>query len=292
MRKFKRVYIEITNVCNLACSFCPKTVREGKFISCEDFERVLINLGDKSEYIYLHVMGEPLLHPQLEKILDIALQYNKKVVITTNGSLIKEHGDIILKAKAVYKVVFSLHSYEANECGIDVNEYINGIIDFCKKAQKSTQIISVMRLWNFDKDTIKGENELNDKIVDMIFTAFGQSCDELVSIKSSRGIKIMDRVFLQGGEIFKWPDYKEELIGDKVFCYALRDHFGILVDGTVIPCCLDNDGRLALGNCFNEDLDKILNCEKAVKIYNGFTNRNASEELCKRCEFVTRFTKK
>ena len=292
MKKFKKVYIEITNVCNLSCSFCPKTTRASKFMTADEFETILIKINHLTDYLYFHLMGEPLLHPELEKLLDIAEKYNKKVIITTNGTLITKQHDLLLKSKAIYKVVFSIHSFEANNSEILLENYLNNIISFCKNASEKTEVITALRLWNFDKENLKGDNSLNNEIFEMISKAFNLNYFKLDDFVSSRGIKLYDRVYLQTAEKFEWPDVSKNEISGKAFCYGLRDHFGIHSDGTVVPCCLDNNGEISLGNCLSENIDDIFSSERARAIYNGFSSRTACEELCKRCEYVTRFSDK
>ena len=287
MRKFKKIYIEITNICNLSCSFCPKTSRKQEFMSCEKFESIIKEINPLTEYLYFHLMGEPLLHLELEKLLAIAERYNKRVVITTNGTLISKRQDILLKSKAIYKIVFSLHSFEANSSEISMEEYLSNIISFCKSAD-NTGIITAMRLWNFDKNELKGENSLNDEILEVISKAFDIEKPDTDKLIGNRGLKLADRIYLQTAQRFEWPDKDKDIITDKIFCYGLRDHFGIQVDGTVVPCCLDNNGEIPLGNIFKEKINDILKSEKTQNIFNGFSNRQACEELCKRCDFVTK----
>lgn len=289
MKKFKKAYVEITNICNLDCNFCPKTNRNKLFMNTKDFEAIIIQVKKFTSYVHLHLMGEPTLHPDLKKILDICEKYNIKAIITTNGTLIDKVGNTILESKAVYKTVFSLHSYEANESGFSLYNYLNAILDFCLKASKQTDIICALRLWNLDSNDIKGENVLNDDILKYIYTVFNYRHEKFKS--TSRDIKLAENVYLQLAGKFKWPDKKHRFITDKVYCHALKDHFGVLCDGTVVACCLDNDGEISLGNCLETNLEDILTCDKAKKIANGFSNRIAHEELCKRCEFVTRFKK-
>lgn len=288
MRKFKKIYIEITNICNLSCSFCPKTSRNKEFMSRGKFESIIKEINPLTEYLYFHLMGEPLLHPELDKLLSIAEKYNKKVVITTNGTLISKRQDILLKSKAIYKIVFSLHSFEANSSEISIEEYLSNIISFCKAANDNTNIITAMRLWNFDKNELKGENTLNDEILEVISKAFDIEKPDADKLIGNRGLKLADTIYLQTAQRFEWPDKNKEVVSDRIFCYGLRDHFGIQVDGTVVPCCLDNNGEIPLGNIFKEKINGIIESEKAQNIFNGFSNRQACEELCKRCDFVTK----
>ena len=108
-------------------------------------------------------------------------------------------------------------------------------------------------------------------------------------IEERKGIRIGERVFLEYGDKFEWPDLNAEDHGDHVFCYGLRDQVGVLCDGTVVPCCLDHDGDLALGSLLDTDLERILESERAKSIFYGFQNRHASEELCRKCGYARRF---
>ena len=118
MKKYKRVYIEITNVCNLSCSFCPLTKRAKSFLDEEKFVHILNEVSPYTDYIYLHLMGEPLLNPGLEVFLEEAYKKGVKVNITTNGTLLKKNKEILLNSKSLRQVNISLHSFEANDSKI------------------------------------------------------------------------------------------------------------------------------------------------------------------------------
>ena len=102
-------------------------------------------------------------------------------------------------------------------------------------------------------------------------------------------VRIQDGIFLEFGEKFDWPDEDAEEGDGRIACYGMRDHFGILVDGTVVPCCLDSEGVIALGNVFTETLSDILQSPRAVAICKGFQNRKATEDLCRKCGYARRF---
>ena len=89
----KKAYVEITNRCNLACSFCPKTKREPRTMSAQEFGLVLSRLEGYVQYVYLHVMGEPLLHPELTTFFALAKARDMKICITTNGTLLQKRSD-------------------------------------------------------------------------------------------------------------------------------------------------------------------------------------------------------
>jgi len=273
----KKVYLEITNVCNLSCSFCPGTDRKPGFMSIENFEVLAGKIRPYSEYLYFHLMGEPLLHPKLGELLGIAERLSFKVIITTNGTLLKSRGDVLLESPAVHKVNISLQSFEANKSA-DLESYIRNCSDFAVKAAEKSKIC-VLRLWNNN-----GLDSLNPEIKRLLSDTFpGEwSC-------SARGIKLSDRVWLENGDKFDWPDLSAPDGGEARFCYGLRDQLGVLCDGTVVPCCLDHNGEIALGNLFDDELDKIINTSRAQAIYNGFSNRSAVEELCRKCGYSKKF---
>lgn len=288
MKKFKKVYIEITNVCNLKCSFCPDSRREPAFMDIEEFTHIIQQVEPFCEYIYLHIMGEPLLNPKLESFLKICYDNLIKVNITTNGTLLNRCGELLLDSKALRKVSISLHSFEANEGNELLDNYINNTVSFIKKAVEKG-IICELRLWNMDSDQLKGINDLNDEIIKKLEESFQPDFNLWLAVKNQANVKLQDRLFISRAEIFEWPDINRDITEEKVFCYGLRDQFGILVDGTVVPCCLDSEGNIPLGNIFKEPLSDILYSERAGLIYEGFSGRKAVEELCKKCGYAKRY---
>ncbi len=288
MKKFKKVYIEITNVCNLKCSFCPDSGREREFMDIEKFTHIIQQVKPFCEYIYLHIMGEPLLNPKLESFLKICYDNLIKVNITTNGTLLNRCGELLLDSKALRKVSISLHSFEANEGNELLDNYINNTVSFIKKAVEKG-IICELRLWNMDSDQLKGINDLNGEIIKKLEESFQPDFNLWLAVKNQANVKLQDRLFISRAEIFEWPDINRDITEEKVFCYGLRDQFGILVDGTVVPCCLDSEGNIPLGNIFKEPLSDILYSERAGLIYEGFSGRKAVEELCKKCGYAKRY---
>lgn len=271
MSRLKKVYAEITDVCNLSCSFCHGTKREKKFISPQDFRTVAEKVRPLTEYIYLHLMGEPLLHPRLDEILSICRELDFKVTVTTNGVLLPQKKQLL---GDVYKTVVSLHSFEANAVTSELEEYLGGVIRSVSELSKKG-VICVLRLWNGG-----GENSLNGEILSLLESAFPGEHKE-----NRKGLTLAGNVYLEYGEKFDWPDENAPECNPK-FCMGLRDHIGVLCDGSVVPCCLDADGVMTLGNLLTEDLEAILSSEKAVRIYNGFSGGSAVSELCRRCGYA------
>lgn len=291
MRKFKRIYIEITNICNLSCEFCPKTKRKYKFMDKKEFKEIIEKIKDHTDHIYFHIMGEPLLNENIEYFFEESYKNGLSVNLTTNGTLIKDKSDVLLNAKSLRQVNISLHSFEANDSSLKLHEYIENITNFIKEAVKSTNIISSIRLWNMDNEELKGANELNDEILGLLEKNLDLDFSLREKLQESHNIKVNDRVYINMAKKFDWPDSTIELISDDVFCHGIRSQIGILVDGTVVPCCLDSEGSINLGNIFNQSLEEIVDGKRACDMYEGFKKRKAVEELCKRCGYASRFRK-
>lgn len=289
MKKYKRIYIEITNICNLNCHFCPKTKRKYKFMNIKEFEKILYEIKPYTDYIFFHLMGEPLLNDNIGDFLELSYKRGFKVNLTTNGTLINNRKNILLKSKALRQINFSLHSFEANDNEIDFYEYVNNIISFVKEAKSNTNIISALRLWNFNSSILKGENNLNEDIINIIKDEFSYNGDLLEKLNKNNSVKISDRIYINGAEKFSWPNINIQEISDRGFCYGIRSHVGILVDGTVVPCCLDSEGNIPLGNIFEKDFESIINGDRAKNMFNGFSKRKKVEKLCRTCGYSTRF---
>jgi len=289
MKKFKRIYIEITNICNLSCNFCPKTARELKFMEEDSFNHIVKAIKPYTDYIYFHLMGEPFLNPKLNRFLEISNDNGLKVNITTNGTLINSVKDILIASPILRQVNISLSSFEANEKAEDLNRYIDNIVNFIIEANEKSNIICSIRLWNMDGDELKGCNKANADILNMLETKLRLSFSLSERLEGCHNIKLRDNLYLNMAEKFEWPDIDKVIAEEKVFCYGLRDHLGILVDGTVVPCCLDSEGNIFLGNIFETSLKDILASERANNLYDGFSRRCAVEELCKRCGYVKRY---
>jgi len=293
LKKFKKVYLEITSVCNLACTFCPPTLRPNQFISLEDFAKRLDRIKPHTDYVYLHVKGEPLLHPKIDQLLDICHEKGFKVHITTNGTLIGKKGEKIIEKPALRQINFSLHSYDGNPAlkdRRDKEEYVKSILAFVKEAMVRSNMYISLRLWNLTKDNKTNlERQRNREVLGMIEEAFHLDYKIEEIVQPGSGIKIAERVYINQDYEFKWPSLDAEEDDGRGFCYGLRDQAGILVDGTVIPCCLDGEGIINLGNINHHTFSEIIGMERAKNLVEGFSRRVAVEELCRKCGFRQRF---
>lgn len=290
MKKFKKFYIEITNVCNLACRFCPQTNRKPEFMKLETFSKILEQIKPNTDYLYFHVKGEPLLHPEIDKFLDLCYEKGFKVNITTNGTLISKAKDKILMKPALRQVNFSLHSFDGNDLFQNKDEYINNVLLFVKEAVDKTNVLISLRLWNLNKDNDTNlQKQRNRQLLESIEKAFNLDYKIEEKVLPGRGIKISDRVYLNQDYEFKWPDLKEQEDEGKGFCYGLRNQIAILVNGAVVPCCLDGEGIINLGNINKTRFSEIIESDRAKNIIRGFSRREVVEELCRKCGYRKRF---
>ena len=243
----------------------------------DEFGKILPKLRSWTDFLYFHLMGEPLCHPHLSSFLQLAGDQGFKVILTTNGTLLKKHQTMLLSAPGLHKVNISLHAFEANDLDIPFETYLQQCFQFGKAAEGSKLV--VYRLWNQG-----GADQRNLEILTHLETYFPKPW-----IQERRGIRLGNRVYLEYGNKFDWPDLSADDHGSQVFCYGLRDQIGVLCDGTVVPCCLDHEGDLALGNLFDSNLEDILESDRAKAIITGFQHRVATEELCRKCGYARRF---
>lgn len=269
-----RCYLEITNICNLDCIFCPKTVRAKRSLTLQEFDCLTDRLRGEVKFLYFHLMGEPLLHRHLPQFIVTAREKGFIPVLTTNGTLLDKAQNVI---EAVpHKVQISLHSHEGNGKE-NFAEYIYGVMRFAKEAASRGTII-VLRLWNQG-----GYDTANAQLVELLEHHMPRPW-----VERHDGWRMADNIYLEYDRMFEWPDSEgEECVCEEAFCYALRNQIGVLADGTVVPCCLDHNGDIPLGNLFEQPLDEILSSPRARAMYDGFTRHEAVEPLCRRCGYMS-----
>lgn len=274
----KKAYVEITNRCNLRCPFCPGSSRPAGDMGEEQFRLILERLRGRVLCLYFHVMGEPLLHPQIGRFLCLAGEAGLPVNLTTNGVLLGRRGDELLGRAALRQVNVSLHSRAG---AVGEREYLGDVLGFADKA-RACGVLVAFRLWN-------GEEGDNAAMLEGLAQHYGLSPRALGGAGDGRGVRLGEGVYLNRAMPFRWPDPNGEDFGESGFCMGLRDQIGILCDGTAVPCCLDGGGAVPLGNLLRQSLEEILESPRARAIREGFGRRRAVEELCRKCGYRGRF---
>lgn len=282
MKKFKKVYIEITNICNKHCSFCSDDERVKKQMTVDEFEHVIKNVKEYTKYIYLHVKGEPLLHKNLKEILELCTKYDIMVNITTNGTMLLKKLNILKEASCIRQINISLHSFE-NECAID---YIQDVMMATDELQRKTNIIVVYRFWALKNNQLSSENQF---LMNEIIKNYHLDLELQRKIIQDVNIKIGKELYINKAPLFEWPSLDSDTVGVEGFCYGMSRHIGILVDGTVIPCCLDSKGIINLGNIFSTPLSDILHGKRAQTLLKSFRDNKVCEQLCQKCNYRLRF---
>ena len=278
-----RVYIEITNRCNLTCDFCHGTKRPLGTMPPEDFRRIAKKLRGETSYLYLHVLGEPLLHPQLKELLAIAGELGFRVCLVTNGTLLHKRREELLAAKSLHKVSVSLHSFEGNGGAGDLPAYLQQVWEVCLPLSERG-VLCALRLWN--EGTAP---RLNGAVEAFLSQRIGRDVESLP--RDARGNRTLrPNLFLERAERFGWPDLNAPESGAN-FCHGFSRQLAVLWDGTVTPCCLDSEGDIPLGNLLSQPLEEILQGERAAAMAAGFAARKPTEELCRRCGYARRFLK-
>ena len=269
-----RCYLEITNRCNLKCAFCPKTTRKGHQLTLEEFNSLTDKLEGNIKFLYFHLMGEPFLHPLLPQFITIAHQKGFIPILTTNGTLLANAQSII--DAHPHKVQISLQAHEGNTKE-NPEEYIREVMHFAKEAARQG-IIIVLRLWNEGGEHNSMNPELLKLMAQHVSTPWTERPD---------GWKLSELIYLETDTTFEWPDTERAPYEqNEAFCHALRNQIGVLVDGTVVPCCLDSQGAINLGNLHEQSLTEILNSPRAQKLYHAFSHHQTSEKLCKTCGYA------
>lgn len=288
--KFKKVFIEITNVCGLNCTFCPPSSRKNGQMSLELFELINSQLKYYTNELAYHIIGDPLVVSNLDEYLKISAKFGLKINITTSGFFLKFSKFQTLTQPNIKQINFSLNSFNANETNLGVDDYLVNIFDFILYKQKHYPELFVnLRLWNLDFE--QSTLEFNKKILKKFEDFFGIILDlnEIYS-KKPKSLRVAKKVFLNFDEYFEWPSLSSSEKFDG-YCGGLDSHFGILASGDVVPCCLDKDNIINLGNLNIQNLDDILNSAKVKNIQQNFKNSICSEELCRKCSYKARFLK-
>lgn len=300
-----RCYIEVTNVCNLNCDFCPKHRRQNRQLTIEEFDLLTDKIRGRVIFLYFHLMGEPLLHPLLPDFIRIAREKGFRTVLTSNGTLLDKALNLL--SSLPHKVQLSLHSHESNGKG-KLDEYINKVMQFAIPAAEQGTCV-VLRLWNQG-----GRESENEQVMQLLEQYVKKPWRERPD-----GYRLCDNLYLEFDRKFQWPTTQEppssspegeglldsidplndvfeqkevtknspprgSRRGAEIFCKALHKQIGVLADGSLVPCCMDHNGDIRLGNLFTQSLDEILDSPRAKAMVEGFRHHKATELLCRNCE--------
>ena len=294
------IYIEITDSCNLNCSFCPcgklpTATKARTFMDSALFERCIQQAALHAENVYFHILGEPTLHPGFVHYLKALESTPLKLNLTTNGTTIARVGRHLLQSPALRQVNFSTHAYGELESE-RASSYLQDVLDFCQMALAARPDLYInLRLWNAgDIPDAERQKEWNRILLAQVAQTFSLGINATPDLEHfcsrHKSFPVKGRLYLHQDSRFEWPGEGASRVTDaKGTCHALETHVGILHDGRVVACCLDYQGKITLGRIQEQDLDEILKSPLALNMREGFEKHELRHPLCQKCSFSRRF---
>lgn len=287
-KRFRKIYVEIGNVCNLQCSFCPEVERRNARLSENEFRGILEQVKALADCVTFHVMGEPMAHPEFTRFVEVAGEVGVPVEITTNGTLLRGEKLEALLHPIVRQVNFSLQSFVDNYPERPIEDYLAPIFAFCRRAfAERPELYLNLRLWNLKKGA--KTDAVNERILAQVEQEFGVTVNRNVDARLRKSKRLVHRLYLHYDTRFRWPNGADPERRTAGTCYGTRSHIAIHVDGTVVPCCLDKEAAIPLGHLASEPLAEIVAGARIENMRQGFERGELVESLCRRCEYATRF---
>ena len=291
MKSFDRIYIEISNICNLQCSFCPEVLRPKKMMAPDRFRTVVRAVKPWTQSVTLHVMGEPLAHPQFQDFLEILEEEKLALILTSNGILLERQKNFLLQSTIIKQINFSIHSFFDNFPDKDIGSYLDKLAQFSQTfIEKNPTAFINFRLWNLPMPE-QGLLDQHQKIYQELERIFEKpELPDLLNVREQKSYRLDRHIKLHFDTQFEWPSLRSLSPTHEGFCYGLSKQLAVLTDGSVVPCCLDKEGVINLGSIFDDTLETILSTERARAIVRGFSQHKAIELLCQKCQFKRRFS--
>jgi len=285
---FYRIYIEITNVCGLSCSFCPTKTLANDEMYLDFFESVIVQAKSYTKEIACHVVGDPLTQSNLHAYLDIIHKHGLKAMLTTSGYFLKKHSYDTLFHPCVKQINISLNSFNKNDTSLTFEQYITPILKLCEeKILREEELFINLRIWNLDE--MMSEFSFNETLFKRLNETFNMSLNlKNIYNEHPKNIRLASKVLVHFDNYFEWPSLNNKNYGHGT-CQGLKSHIAILASGKVVPCCLDCDGIIELGDLHMHSLEDILTSKRAVNMLDGFKEGRAIEELCQKCSYKERF---
>ena len=274
--KFKFIYLEITNSCNLNCYFCPSsTLNTHEFIRVKDVQKYILDLKNYTDTFYLHILGEPLMHPNFEEIVELCNKNNLKVRVTTNGTLISKYNFQNINISKFNISLQSLINFSTDY----VDKYFNNLKEMLEQVHDKLENGNLgidLRLWN-DKNNINVQ-KLNKLIMDYL--------DKIVQIDKYQNVRVSTE------DEFTWPNELDACNSNVVKCLGGKTHLGVHVNGDVVLCCLDYQSKTKIGNLKSQSLKEILDGEIYQETMKALQAGKAYFPLCASCSYRNRFNGK
>jgi MoaA/NifB/PqqE/SkfB family radical SAM enzyme len=241
-------WIDITRLCNLRCIMCPQSrglrPRPAK-MPLDRFQQILDDICENRPLIKLYLSGEPLLHEGLFDMIEYAHGKNCQTAIHTNATLFTE-----ALSERILSSSLTFLSFSFDGCTAEVYERL-------RPPAKFEQVgANIRRFLDLRRRSGRGPYA-NVEIIRMRDTEdFLKSFAEEWKACGVEEVSVVDYMTWLG-TVPDRRDGKAAIFSGYTPCAAPFQHGCILSDGTVVPCCLDVDGRMPLGNVTEQPFREI-----------------------------------
>lgn len=273
-KRFIRTYIEISDLCGLSCPFCPAPKGRRGEMGLELFERVCQQVAPLTQSVTFHLLGDPLYLKNFPLYLQIAQKYHLSVEIVTSGLYLCKFPHSLLLSPPIKQISISLSALESLKEEMR-EKVVKDCLELIKTHQESKSQVYINLRMHADK--------INHSLAHRLTQSFSVEND----LSQKGRVRLAYKVFLLLTKSFEWARAEGERESGEVRkkCYGLLSQIAILSNGVVVPCCIDCDGGIALGNLKTQSLEEILDSKRARDIIKGFKRGVAIEEQCKVCTY-------
>ena len=306
--KFHKIYVEITDICGLSCSFCtPKKAKRG-VMPLTLFKNIIEQIANYTKFISLHVLGDPLCVENLNEYLAIGSYYNVKFDIVSSGAFLQQKHFPILTQDSIHQVSFSLDAlFNHSHLNKEIHKYFDRIIDFYMYANANYPKLYInLRLF--------GNND---------YTYLLERFPNAIMQTEKRRLRLAKNFFLRFHKPFIWHAtqkhhnlkssfldsinqslHKDKPSNDKLletksimsqmqnhpkpnkpYCFGSVKQLAILANGIVVPCCIDANGSMPLGNLCVQDFESILKSKPMKTMQKAQHTHKNLPNLCSTCTF-------
>lgn len=313
-----RLHVELTNRCNFACEFCPdgRMGRPRAQMPLSMVEEILDQAGRDgiARQIHFHVMGEPLLHPDLARAVWLARRRGMEAWVTTNGSLLSRETVRDLAAADMTRLVVSVQTPDAatfalrGAGSLSFEEYRRRVVDAVRLflepggTMRLTLVFFANPLHRYFAPNAPrarvGEScrVLRGHMESWVRAAFEGTAREgeipKILARTARAgilkegpIPVAERVEFRVRILGNWAGhFDREITPARLgFCPGLSENFGILSNGDYVICCTDFDGRTVLANFARTPLREYLALPEVREIARGFRRYRVVHPYCRQC---------
>ncbi|MEL6139226.1 MAG: radical SAM/SPASM domain-containing protein [Cyanobacteria bacterium J06628_6] len=320
--RLERIHLEVTNVCNFKCEFCPDAImaRKRGHMALPLLTQALDEIAEKklAKVVAFHLMGEPLIYPHIFDAISLALGRRLNLHLTTNGSTFHLRPEHIQKlvSSGIPKVTISLQTPDPDTFIIrgappmlQPDKYFEGITSYVRANLAARDSNTRVHLKFLDTTphpflvphkqmhVVEGKEQMRQELTSWAHRLLEKTADRPSDVEIQQKIarhkpgrwqviELTPKLALETFPLDSWGNVESDTVVPASFgyCNGTTDQAGILYDGTVVPCCKDYDGQIPLGNLNEHSLVDILDQQQpACGLRAGFDRFQVTHPVCKRC---------